>query len=486
MKSLTTPLLNHINSAQTQIAVVFDFYLKSAITTPFGTTNRLRLVKYPGGLEFFNPQFAPEPVGTRGAAATYKEWPIDRGRAHVSLKNSDDAMVITASNVTAEFAGMLNHDEWRDVPVIVRLTTPLSVQEIAGGVPALTADDCAVIFSGQVDEVTITRSAIEFSCSSDLGGLDLAVPRENMHRGCRFRYADDMCGAIKFAAANFRTGVVADVGSTTTRILCSTLTDDSWAVGASPVDRVNAAATMSASHDNANAGKVKSTIAGEWNPTFDANWADTLEGYWAIKVAQAGTRSELLQPYLQFDFGTTFSMGWWTFEGLSTVDREELPRLALLFSSSNASTWVFERYFEYPSTGGVMEFPVYGSPAHRYRRMCFRTRWSDSSQWGIRVANIKGYAVTKNYWAQGQVEFSSSTTTVALRGKRTAVMGSWQGALDVAALPVAPVAGDTFKILRGCPRTFNACSEREHASNLGFTALNFGGFDSLPWETIVK
>jgi hypothetical protein len=486
MKSLTTPLLNHINSDQTQFAVIFDFYLKSAIVTPWGTTDRLRLTKYPGGLQFFNPQFAPEPVATRGTAASYTEWPVDRGRANVSLKNSDDAMVIRASNVTAEFAGMLNHEEWRDVPVIIRLTSPLTVQEIAGGALPLTADDCSVIFSGQIDEATITRSVLEFSCSNDLGGFDLRLPRENMHRSCRFRYADDMCGAIKFAAANFRTGVVADVGSTTTRILCSTLTDDSWAVGVTPVDRVNVSATMSASHDNANAVKVKSTAAGEWNPTFDVNWADTLEGYWAIKVAQAGTRSELLQPYLQFDFGAAFTMGWWSFESSSNTDREEFPRLVALFSSSNAATWVFERYFEYPANGGVFEFPVHGSPSHRYRRMCFRTRWSDSSLWGIRVANIKGYAVNKNYWAHAMVEFSSSTSTVALRGRRTAVMGSWQGALDVAKLPVAPAAGDTFKILRGCSRTLNACSEREHSANVGFTAINFGGFDSLPYETIVK
>src|SRR5439155_325123 len=157
-------------------------------------------------------------------------------------------------------------------------------------------DDCSVIFSGAIDEAVVTRDMIEFTCSSDLGTFDLKLPRENMHRGCRFRFADNMWSLYPYDPANARFGLCVDSVSTTMELNCSTLTQDAWARGASPTEKI-AGATITASHDNANAGNVKVGTAGEWYPTFDVNWADTLEGYWAIKVAQSGLQNALLQPY---------------------------------------------------------------------------------------------------------------------------------------------------------------------------------------------
>ncbi len=59
------------------------------------------------------------------------------------------------------------------------------------------------------------------------------------------------------------------------------------------------------------------------------------------------------------------------------------------------------------------------------------------------------------------------------------VLRSEAGSLYVPTLPAAPQIGDTFVVKRGCPRTFNGCAEKLNTEN-------YGGFDTLPSETIVR
>jgi len=56
----------------------YDIYLKSAIVTPWGTTNHFAADGFAGGLTFFTPQLSPEPAGTQGNAQAYNYYPIKR------------------------------------------------------------------------------------------------------------------------------------------------------------------------------------------------------------------------------------------------------------------------------------------------------------------------------------------------------------------------------------------------------------------------
>ena len=66
MKTLTSPVSTKAAASQSGWCEVYDFYLASSITTPWGTTNTLRLTTLANGFSFFTPQITPEPVGTQG------------------------------------------------------------------------------------------------------------------------------------------------------------------------------------------------------------------------------------------------------------------------------------------------------------------------------------------------------------------------------------------------------------------------------------
>src|SRR5256885_1070008 len=123
------------------------------------------------------------------------------------------------SNASKEYAAMLSADEWRDVPVIIRLV-PIQA--------GLTADDCGIIFSGNIDDATITNEVIELTLSNDLAAFELKLPRENYHRNCRFAWGDDMCGARRLAPENYKASKTVGNSSTTTVINSNDLTEDTW------------------------------------------------------------------------------------------------------------------------------------------------------------------------------------------------------------------------------------------------------------------
>jgi len=97
----------------------------------------------------------------------------------------------------------------------------------------------------------------------------------------------------------------------------------------------------------------------------------------------------------------------------------------------------------------------------------------------VMLCKVRAYTLNRNWWAGGRVRFDDNTATAALRGVSRRVLGSFSGAVDVAALPAAPANGDTFVIERGCPRTFNACCERLNLEN-------FGGFTTMPEQTVQR
>jgi hypothetical protein len=558
VKTFSAPVNTEIAAAQKITTLLFDFYLRAAIVTPWGTTNILRLTNYPGGLGFFAPQVAPEPVGTRSSAQAYQEWPIEKGPVQNSTTHTNDQITFRASNVTRDYATMLNLDEWRDVPVVIRMVAPSIVAPAAG--------DCAIVFMGQIDDVTVTNEVVEFTASNDLAGFDLKLPRENMHRNCRFAWGDDMCGAVRLAPANYLPTKTVGASSSQTVVTSADLTEDTWARGGTPTEEVDALADASitgsdgvikytgqavsfdgifhtvrlnplANHTlvvgdqivfaggslpaGVTAGAnyyvatvpdiqhwtiaatpagaqiafgggsgtmtsgtgfaylVKSSKGGAWSITPDTtNWGDLDEGYWAMKDAWAGLANGALKPWITFDFGSAKTMKTWKVKHTSDIDRERLLRLLLFFSSPDNVNWTFERYFEMPPVVDFFEVPIHAASNKRYWRICVRTRWTDTN-FETQIECVLGYAVGRNYWTSGFIKFGDATTTVALRGVRRAITASYNGSIDVAGLPVAPVAGDVFSIERGCPRTFNGCSER-------LNQANFGGFDSLPWETIVR
>ncbi|MBC8096542.1 MAG: phage BR0599 family protein, partial [Akkermansiaceae bacterium] len=214
---------------------VYDIYLSTAISTPWGTTNILRLTDLPSGagFNFFTPTISPEAVGTQGDAAVYYFWPIKRQLVKSDGKTTNDKMQISASNVTAEFAGMIAAVIWYDTPIVIR-KVPIS---IAGA----TADDCAVLWSGAVDSVRVTEKMIALECSSDFASLTTTAPRENMHTHCRFAWGDDQCTAIRFLAAHYKAKTVGS-SSTTTVVKSADFTEDASAVGSFGTDLVNALA----------------------------------------------------------------------------------------------------------------------------------------------------------------------------------------------------------------------------------------------------
>jgi phage-related protein len=554
MKTLSTPIENEIAATQAGWCEVYDIYLKSAITTPFGSVSTLRLTALPGGLSFFTPVVEPEPGATQGDAQTYSFWPLKRGTVSVDAANGEKKQLFGASNVTAEWATMLDAVDWYDTPVVIR--------KVSTTIVGATADDCAILFIGLIDECEVTNEQINFSCSQGLGSLGTVLPRENMHANCRFNWADDLCTAIRFKTGNYAAKTVG-ASSTTTLVKSADFTEDVGAISGDLIDplsdanitassakspHVNTAVSADSAHDwldfpaaheitedepfqlsgttapvglsfgvtyyalvrtstkirvratpggayinfttsgtsvkvstlNSYDGyQVKSSNASHWVLGSSAAWGTLSHGYWQIPDAQAGIANADLEPYVQFDMGSKTLRMWKVMSLAGATRLEDLPRLLVLFSSTDAVTWELERYMEMPPVGGqLVTFHNHGAQSRQYWRLCVRSRWATTFS-PIMLAQVEAYAMGRNWWANGQLKFDANTATAALRNVTRRVLTSAPGQCTVPLLPVAPASGDTFVIERGCPRTFNGCAERENVEN-------FGGFTDLPNQTIIR
>lgn len=562
MKTLTTPVTNEAAATQSGWVELYDIYLKSAISTPWGTTSIIRLCTLGRTFDFFKPQIAPEATGDQGDPATYQPWPLKREILRSATRNANDRVQITGSNVTAEFAQLLADVNWYDTPVVIR-----KVPLISGA----TADDCAVIFSGLVDSAKITNQVIQLICSNDLALLNRILPSENMHTNCRFRFGDDMCSLIQFQPKNYKAGTVGS-SSTTTLIKSADFDEDEGTSAGYGTDEVDALADGSITTSSENAGytnanvsirvsppfgagyhmvwlsdstltvdqrvqftadvyptgisaatwyyvvmaytfgfiisntlggspliisttgtnvkvtseksfagnQVKSSNGGHWAFSDSADWGDVDNGYYQIPDAQAGLKNAALKPYIQFDFGSAKQLKVWRFKHRDSSQPEERVRMILIFSSTNASDWTFESYYELPNIGGGQFFDclIPAASSARYWRICVRSRWGESLYKSL-FAGVQAYTGGRHYWMDGMIEFASDTATAALRGLSRVVLESYSGEVVVPLLPAAPANGDEFVIRRGCARTFNACCARLNTDN-------FGGFTDLPTQTVIR
>jgi hypothetical protein len=469
MRTLTSPVTTEAAASQSGWVELYDFYLKASISTPWGTTSVIRLTNAPGQIANFTPQIAPET--SQGTSATYYPWPITREAAKTNKRTLDDTLTITASNVTGDFATVVASIEWRDTPVVIR-KIPIS----SGS--TLTANDTVIVFSGIVHAVKVTLTTLAVSCSSDLGNWNIQLPNGTYHPTCRFRWGDDRCAILKYAAANYKTKTVG-TGSTTTQINSTGLTEDTGSLasyGTDLVDTLNAPINSSSGLAGYDYSKVKASSGGDWylNNTSSA-WGVQTQGYWSLSAGQAGVANAALQPYINFDFASAYALKLWRLTPVPGVGREGLPKLMLLFNSPDASTWTFQGYFECPPRAETFDWNLPAATSARYWRLCMRSRWANG-YWQPMFRTISAYTGGRNYWRDGYITFDPATTTAALRGLSRAIAASASGLIiPLAPLPVAPVAGDTFVISRGCQRTFNACAERRNTDN-------YGGFPSIGEE----
>ena len=559
MKTLSAEFITEKDATQAAWCEVYDIYLKSAISTPWGTVSTLRLTTLPGNLSFFKPLISPEPSASYGVADTYYFWPLQRQDAKTDGKSTNDKFSFAASNVTTDWAAMLADVDWYDTPVMVR--------KVPHSLAPLTSDDYVVVFSGLVDSVRVTNQLLQFTCSNDAASLSTTAPRENMHTACRFNWADDQCTAIRLKSTNYKGGTVG-ASSTTTQVNSSGFTEDGASSGSYGTDLVNALAdaAITASDESvgfsgktiASAGvgdpwiklttlhnlavgarvvftgtppgpfvaatvyyvrtlysvytfslaataggstiqitsgpttatvstdmtmqanQVKSSKSGWWELNTNADLGTNDQGYWLIPDAQAGMANPALKPYISFDFGSAKTPRVWRISSvpnLSTLDG--LPRLIAFFSSPDAVQWTHESYFEMPPVGGVLyDVLIPTAATKRYWRICVRSRWGQQTAYTM-LNKVYAYENGRHYWANGQITFKAATTTVALRNVTRRIVESYTGAIIVAKLPVAPASGDTFLIERGCGRTFNNCAERCNWEN-------FGGFTTLPYQTVIR
>jgi len=222
VKALSGPTTTEIAAAQSGWCELVDIYLREAITTPWGTVSIVRLTTLPGGLAFFRPDLWPEAVADRGDPATYNHWPLRRQVVRSSSRTQNDKFVLAGSNVTTEFAEIVEAIQFRGSPMIVR--------KVSTTIATPAGADAVVVFSGFVDSVKITDEQILLSCSNDLGSLSTVLPSENMHQNCRFQWGDDWCTAIRYRAENYKAGTCG-AGCTTTRIKSADLTEDDCAPG---------------------------------------------------------------------------------------------------------------------------------------------------------------------------------------------------------------------------------------------------------------
>jgi len=232
--------------------------------------------------------------------------------------------------------------------------------------------------------------------------------------------------------------------------------------------------------------RVKASETGQWQldaPAADEfgryDWGNNYEGYWQIRDSQAGLKNAALEPYIEFDFGSAKALKLWRFKALDDVERQDIPKVVLIFSSADAATWTFESYFQLPpQAGGTFDCLIPNANSRRYWRVCVRSTWADLLNFKM-FNKVEAYTLSRNYWADGRVTFADDTTTAALRGLTRAVQRSFSGLVEVTELPVAPAVGDRFTIQRGCNRSFNGCAIHQNTEN-------FAGFDTLPAETVVR
>lgn len=480
MRTLTTPVANQANAAQSGWTELYDFYLRSAISTPWGTLSVIRLTTCPGGLSNFAPSQGPEPTGTQATSQTYREWPITREQSTMSRRTGNDRLVITASNVTTDFATMIAGIEWRDTPIIIR---KVPLPDTVGS--ALTAADSVVVFSGVIQSAVITDTQIQFTCSSDLGTFQAQLPGETYHPGCRFLFGDDYCGQLLYAAGNYKTKTCAS-GSTTTAILSADLTEDTSSSTSYGTDQINALSDGSIYGSTESTGsegyRVKTSHKGAWwlNGTA-SQWGNVSQGYWMIPDGQAGLANAALTPYLQINItGGGIQLPTWRFMGCPNQGRECLPRVIQIHAqNSGDGAYTHCGDFELPAVPGVfheVRLPG-GGPTKAQWRICIRSRWS-TGFWQPTFQAVQAFTTSRHYWKDGYITFSPTTATAALQGLTRQIAGSYSGEIDLTTpLPVAPAAGDTFVIQRGCARTFNACSERGNLAN-------YGGFPDIGQELI--
>jgi len=559
MKTLSSDVTTAAAALQQGWCEVYDIYLRSSISTPWGTTSTLRLTTNPAGLSFFTPLIAPEPAGTRGDAATYYHWPLKRERVHTETKFTNDQMRITGSNASAEWQAMLAAVSWYDTPICIRLVPLIS---------GAANDDCAVLWVGQVDAATINDRQIGLVCSNDMASIARELPQENMHTRCRFKWGDDQCTALKWKSTNYKAGTCGadstatlvkssdfteDTGSSasygtdlvatatitasselagyvneavtavpvlsyftissdlilntgaavtfaadvmptglsaaTTYYLrkygskmfwvCATLSDALNNMHLIPVVFTSAGTNVTMSSDNFTAEQVVDGQPGWWKFSTDADWGTLADSFRLIPDAQAGLANAALKPWIKFNFGSAKTPKCWRVSTVSGVGPEDLARLLVFFSSTNDSDWVFESYFECPPTGGVLyDVLIPNAASARYWRIAVRTRWSDTLAYSL-LNKVYAYETSRNFWAGGRIKFDSDTSTVALRNVSRRVIGSYSGEVSVLTLPAAPANGDTFKIERGCRRTFNDCAARLNTEN-------FGGFLDLPYQAVIR
>lgn len=474
MKTLTATVNTEKDANQGAWCELYDFYLRTPIVTPWGTIDTLRLTSLPDGFQFFTPQLDPEPAGTRGNAMLYNYWPLKRDRLKVDAGSANDRMVIVASNVTTEFAAMVEAVDWQDTPVVIR-KVPLKLT-------GLTASDCAILAIGLLDAPEeITNEQLQFALHNDLTAFGTTLPRETMHQNCRFRWGDDQCTVVRLLQENYKSKTVGS-GSTTTTVVSTGLTEDTGSDSSYGTELVNPLAngniTASSQETGFEGYRVKSSDSGHWRWSGAAtNWGDNIQGYWVIPSGKEGLANHLLGPFLQIDFGSAKTPKLWRVSGLGGKGREVLPRLILFFSSTDSATWKHETYFEMPPKGGVLyDVLIPKAQTARYWRICVRTKWSEAPLLPM-FTQVEAYEESRHWWADGQITFATNTTTVALRGVSRMVRESYSGKVVVAALPVAPVSGDTFVIERGCSKNFNACCARLNWEN-------FGGFDSMIYELV--
>ena len=132
-----------------------------------------------------------------------------------------------------------------------------------------------------------------------------------------------------------------------------------------------------------------------------------------------------------------------------------------------------------PNVGGrLFDVLIPNAATARYWRICVRSRWAESL-YSSMFQQVSAYEGSRNWWQDGQITFGAATTTVELRGVTRGVLESYNGEIVCAELPVAPADGDVFVIERGCARTFNACAARLNTEN-------YGGFNDLPTQTVIR
>jgi hypothetical protein len=555
MKTFSTPITNEAAADHSSWVELYDIYLKAAITTPWGSVNVLRLCSRLGNeFSFFTPAVAPEDAGTREDAATYYPWPLKRAVVKSSGQFTDNKLEITGSNVDQTFLEEIAGIDWYDVPVVIRKTSP--------GLVGATAADCAILFSGLVDSIRVNEQSLTLVCSNDLALLNRILPSENMHASCRFRWAEDMCTAMRFKAENYK-AKTAGSSSTTTLVKSADFTEDtgnSAGYGTDLVDALADAAITASSERTTRqvlfrvkgnrfylisgsenfqvddevrfigsaptgfatatdyyvvavsglfmalsatlggleivpsgtglwlieaqygneAHKVKDSHPAQyWAFDTDADWGTVEQAYYVIPDAQAGLKNAALKPYIQFDFGSAKTPKLWRVSSVPNTQPEQRIRMVQFFSSPDASTWTFESYFQLPNRGGeLFDVLIPKAASARYWRICVRSRWAESLYKPM-FSKVYAYELSRNWWLDGKITFGAATATVALRNVSRAVRASYSGEVAVAELPVAPASGDTFVIERGCGRTFNACAARLNTEN-------YGGFDDLPTQTVIR